>query len=110
MSPEKKKIIPLIFAAFMFLLSGVDAIQSDVDLLIYSCFIIAFVNMISIKFINLYPMSIVILLHFLDSIGAFLVAIVMVQSGKQYIQYAWFLTSLLYFIAAFISFKKMKTK
>ena len=108
MTPEKKKIIPLVFAGTLFLLSGIAAFQ-DGDLVVgYMSFVISLINVVAVFLVHKYPQIVTIVLFFMDAVAAVTVGIMMILAGKQYLQYAWFVAAIGYVIAAVMTVKYAK--
>lgn len=96
---KRKQQLPLLIAAPVFLLGGIDALQHQ-DLLVGVADLIAgILNLAAVLLIRSSPRVTTVLLNVLNAAVAGVMALASVQAGKSYIQYAWAL-ALLFFIGA----------
>lgn len=101
MKTERRKQAPLILGAVVFLVGGIDALQSQDYLVGVSSVLAGVLNLVAARFVLKSPRATTVLLHVLNAIVAGVMVLASVWAGKSYIQYAWAAAVLMFLIAAF---------
>ena len=103
---NRKAIIPHLIASFTFLVGGILFIKDGYWFIGYFSIAVSAANFSAIRMLRKYPTFYPIFLTLLDLVTALIYAIVLIRSGKQYLQYAWFLVVLMCVFAIAIKLKK----
>lgn len=101
--------ISLIIGAVVFLFGGIDSLDQNNLVLAISNFLLAAANIAGAYYIRKLTFVNVIL-WFLNSGLAFLIAISYFSLGKKELPFAWAVVGVLYLVVGIINYKKQKVK
>lgn len=110
MKKDKKLRLPLILAAGVFLVAGVDALQHGAPLVGTVDLAAAFVNLAAIGFVKRSPLLTSIIVNLMNAIVAGVMTLAAIQAGKQYIQYAWVVVLLFFLGSVVILLRKPRAR
>ncbi|KAA3609751.1 MAG: hypothetical protein D8M58_09105 [Calditrichaeota bacterium] len=107
---ELKIRIPLIFAAIIFAAAASDAfINQNIWWGTLNLFV-AIANLFALKIAPKYPELTTVFLGILNALIAFLTAWIYIEEGKQYIQFVWVFTGIIYLVVSYLFLNKAQKK
>ena len=107
---EFKIRFPLILAAIIFGLVSFDAFSNQYIWWGRLNLVITISNIIALKYSDGHPELIVVFLGILNAANAFLTSWIYIEKGKQYIQFVWILTGIVYLIVSYLFLNKVQKK
>jgi len=102
--------LPLILAAVIFGLAAFDAFANQYIGWGLFNLVITIANLIALKYSEKHPELTTVFLSILNAAAAFLTAWVFIEEGKQYIQFVWILTGVVYLVVSYLFSNKAQKK
>jgi hypothetical protein len=93
--------LPLFIATIIFSLASFDAFFNLNFWLGFLNLFMAITNITATKYFQKYPELNTVFLGILNAIVAFITAWIFIEAGKEYIQFAWILTGVVYLFVSF---------